>query len=157
MKSFLSAFFTLMALNCFSQAQSYELGGPAGKDTLNLIDIHNWKQGKWEERGYHHPKKGYTTEQLIESGRYKDNRKVGEWIFYHNIGNIKNKIMFVNGSMNGSYIAYYRDGSVFIEGKRISTRWKGKLTIHDKFGNTFIIHHDEDGNEVSKEFIKAAK
>lgn len=146
-----------MLLNCFSQAQSYELGGPAGKDTLNLIDINNWKQGKWITRGMNQPTKGYKGDQNIESGRYKDNRKVGEWIFYYNNSNIKNKIMFVNGSMNGSYMAYHRDGSVFLEGERISTRWKGKLTINDKFGNTLIIHHDENGNEISKEFIKATK
>ncbi|HRD40126.1 MAG TPA: hypothetical protein PLC65_15985 [Bacteroidia bacterium] len=157
MKSFLSAFLTLMALNCFSQAQSYELGGPAGKDTLNLIDINNWKQGKWITRGMNQPTKGYRSDQNIESGRYKDNLKIGEWIFYHNNGNIKNKIRFVNGSIKGTYTAYHRDGSVFIEGERISTRWKGKLTIHDKFGNTLIIHHDENGNEISKEFIKATK
>ncbi len=157
MRSFISTICLLVVLNSISQAQSYELMGPAGKDTVNLIDANGLKQGNWAIKGMNNPKRGYFSDQLIEAGRYKDNRKVGEWLYYHNNNNIKNKIMFVNGSMNGSYIAYHRDGSVFIEGERISTRWKGKLTIHDKFGNTLIIHHDENGHELSKEFIKATK
>lgn len=27
--------------------QSYELGGPNGKDTMNVVDAHGYKQGLW--------------------------------------------------------------------------------------------------------------
>ena len=33
------------------QSQSYEMGGPTGKDTINLIDVLGKKQGKWIIKG----------------------------------------------------------------------------------------------------------
>lgn len=30
--------------------QSYELGGPSGKDTMNLVDSYGYKQGLWVTR-----------------------------------------------------------------------------------------------------------
>lgn len=157
MKKLFLMIWLIAVKSSFSQANSYELTGPVGKDTVNLMDINNFKQGKWAIRGMHQPAKGYRGDQLMEEGIYKDNMKVGEWIFYHNNGNIKNKILFVNGRMNGPYIAYHRDGSMFLEGERTSNHWKGKLSVHDKFGNTLIIDHDENGKELSKEFIKTTK
>lgn len=144
-------------MSSFSQAQSYELTGPAGKDTVNLIDINNFKQGKWATRGMHQPTKGYKGDQLIEEGIYKDNMKIGEWIYYHNNGNIKNKILFVKGSMNGDYFSYHKDGTPFIVGKRNSNYWSGPLKIHDAYGNILLINYDENGKELSKEFIKSTK
>lgn len=117
-----------------AQSQSYELGGPSGKDTLNLIDALGKKQGKWILRGKHKPGSCYAPEQKAEEGKYADNRKVGKWYEYYCNGNPKNQLTFQNGRPDGYAIMYHENGKISEEGNWKNNRWVGNYKLYYENG-----------------------
>jgi antitoxin component YwqK of YwqJK toxin-antitoxin module len=66
----------------YSQCKTYKLD--ANHDTINCTDYQNYKQGKWVTRVVdNHGEPGYQDE-----GRYKDDKKEGEWITYNLMGDV---------------------------------------------------------------------
>lgn len=89
---FLSLF---VSLNGYSQWKNYIIG--AKGDTLNGVDKHDLKQGKWvnhvdEVRG----EPGYE-----EEGEYKNNRKEGVWRIYTLMGDLMGVEFYKWGNKDG--------------------------------------------------------
>lgn len=51
--------------------------------------------------------------QLYEQGNYKDGKEEGVWVEYYRNGRLRSKLNFKNGKMEGKSISYNRDGTVF--------------------------------------------
>src|SRR5688572_29352356 len=76
--SSMKSIFTVLILfaTLVVRSQSYEM---VAKDTINLTDANNKRQGQWIVMGK--LKKGcYQPEQVAEKGIYNDNKRVGTWI-----------------------------------------------------------------------------
>ena len=90
---------------------SYELSGPAGKDTVNLI-YDGKKEGRWIVRDHvkvevslckdstHKDSKKNTYSKIeyciVEEGFYKSNKKEGLWKHYHPDGSVKDSVVYKN-------------------------------------------------------------
>jgi len=117
-----------------AQSQSYELAGPSGKDTINLIDALGKKQGQWVLKGKHKPGSCYAEDQVAEKGKYSDNRKVGKWLEFYCNGNMKNQLTFQNGRTDGYAIMYHENGKVSEEGIWKNNRWTGPYKLYYENG-----------------------
>ena len=101
--------------------------GNSQNDTLNQIDENGKKQGHWIYYGKDRPEAGYPANGKIEEGPYKDNRKEGIWIKYHNDGvtpKIKGK--YHNNRPSGNYWKYDAEGNELEAGNFDRTQY-----IHD--------------------------
>lgn len=151
--------FLIMSVMTFflvSRGQSFEIE-TIKRDTINLTDVQNKKQGKWLIRGIHKPGSCYTSNQKIEEGLYKDNKKIGVWVQYYCNANIKNKITFVDGKPNGPTTMYYENGGLKEEGTWINNRWVGKYKSISENGDVSEIVFDDKGKEVSKKITPSKK
>lgn len=88
---------------------SYELAGPAGKDTINCLDCDGRKQGHWIVTKYivhkspdtlrpHEKEEPIPT--IVEEGFYKDDKKEGVWKYYNKEdGSLKDSVVYKNGEI----------------------------------------------------------
>lgn len=125
---YIISFIFLMALSFTgsSQSQTFEV---VGVDTINSIDRHNQKQGKWIIQGTHDIKKikaGYQPYQTIEKGMYLNNRKEGVWIEYYKNGKERSKLTYVNGVLEGDAAFYNTDGTILKQGEFKGNKWVNK-------------------------------
>jgi antitoxin component YwqK of YwqJK toxin-antitoxin module len=136
----MKAFVTLGLLLSFAllkaQSPSFEL---FGKDTINKTDATGKKQGKWIVFGKHQTEQCYQPTQKVEEGKYKENRKTGEWIQYYCNGNTKNKVTYANGRPDGYAILYHENGTVSEEGTWKNNRWVGNFK---QFYENGEVQHD---------------
>ncbi len=139
-----------------SEAQSYELIHNS-KDTINLLDRHQLKQGLWIMTGKNIPGKCFATDQKTEEGYYKNNKKIGIWLNYHCNGNIKSEITFVDGRPEGHVIIYFENGNLSEDGFWKDNRWVGNLKIYNKEGDCTVIKFDENGKQISKSKAQSTK
>lgn len=101
-------------------AQSYEV---VKRDTVNVIDRNNNKIGKWIVRGYHKKHTCFKPEQIIEEGNYVNNRKDGVWTEYYCNSNVRSKLTYVNGVLDGYAVFYDEKGKVIKEGAFKNNKW----------------------------------
>ncbi len=127
--------FFLIVVEAQFYAQSYEMGGNSGKDTVNVIDVLGKKQGKWVIKGKHKPGTCYAPEQKIEEGKYNDNRKIGKWLEYYCNGNMKNQLTFQNGRPDGYAVMYHENGKISEEGNWKNNRWNGPYKLYYENGH----------------------
>ncbi|MBL7918062.1 MAG: hypothetical protein JNM96_06670, partial [Bacteroidia bacterium] len=144
MKIFTSVF--LLAAFFSVNAQSFELL-QNGKDTVNLIDATGKKQGKWVIMGKHKPGDCYKSEQKIEEGNYKQNRKTGTWLEYYCNNNTKSQLTFINGRPDGYAIMYYENGNKKEEGDWKNNKWVGNYKLYYENGQ---VQHDFKFNQGGK-------
>ena len=152
--SFIIWVLCLFCLN--SEAQSYELISE-GRDTINLIDQNQLKQGQWFLMGKHLPGTCFAQDQKAEEGYYMNNKKAGLWIVYHCNGNIKSKINYVNGRPEGPVMIFFKSGKLNEVGTWKNNHWVDDLNVYDEAGNMMLFSYDEKGNLHSKEYSKAQK
>lgn len=88
-----------------------------------MIDIHNFKIGKWVVRGHYKKHTCFKPDQVIEKGYYLNNRKEGEWIEYYCNGKMRNKLTYKNNILEGPATLYDTDGSVLKEGAFQNNKW----------------------------------
>ncbi|MPM06157.1 hypothetical protein SDC9_52453 [bioreactor metagenome] len=70
-----------------------------------IIDPAGKKQGPWKEY--------YETGELMASGTYKNNERVGSWTFYHNNGKVEQKGSFTTkGIPDDEWNYYYESGNL---------------------------------------------
>ncbi len=110
----LSLAFCFIANNCFAQS-----------DTINQKDAAGLKQGYWIFYGKDQPEKGFCDSCKVEEGLYKDDRKNGQWTYYHRNGNPRLKGTFVNGRPTGPYEKYYENGVLMETGTFKQNAWFG--------------------------------
>jgi antitoxin component YwqK of YwqJK toxin-antitoxin module len=78
---------------------------------INQKDANGLKQGRWVYFGKDMPAEGIPAEGKVEEGPYKDDRKEGTWIKYHNDGvtpRLRGEYSF--GRPKGKYIKIYANG-----------------------------------------------
>jgi len=105
------------------------------KDTLNLRDQNNEKQGHWVIYNENGKYKGYEEGQLVEEGEYLNNKKSGIWTKYYPNGNVKHELTFANNVANGYAKIFYRSGQLQEEGVWKVNRWIGGYKYYYEEGN----------------------
>lgn len=120
---FLTLFITLVMIACQNEEKplgrplgecSFELTGPGGKDTVNLI-YDGKKEGRWIFRDHvkvevslckdstHKDLKKHSYSEMqycvIEEGFYKNNKKEGLWKHFNPDGTVKDSVVYKNGDV----------------------------------------------------------
>lgn len=114
-------FFVFFGLTAIPVLADEDQGGE-----INQRDDNGRKQGKWIYFGKDRPTSGFPNEGKIEEGEYKDDRKEGTWIKYHNDGvTPKLKGEYINNRPNGAYVKIYPDGSVREKGEWARNKYQG--------------------------------
>lgn len=85
-------------------------------DTLNRTDELGRKQGWWQLEAPIPEKPQYAPGQLVEEGRYTDNKRIGTWMRYWPNGKPLSRITYVFGRPKGAYQTWYEDGTPEEEG-----------------------------------------
>lgn len=80
------------------------------QDTLNRLDEQGRRQGYWRVQAPKEDKPGYADGQLIEEGRYANNKRVGTWRRYWPNGQLMSEITYVMGRPKGAYRTFYPTG-----------------------------------------------
>ena len=121
-------------------------------DPQNTIDDEGRKQGKWIYLGKDRPELGYPAEGKVEEGVYKDNRKEGTWIKYHNDGKTpKLKGEYHNNRPSGAYEKIGANGVVIERGTFSKGKYVGKLERFYPDGSIkYVGNHNEEGLEEGK-------
>lgn len=111
------------------------LSSMAQNDTVNLVDDNNLKQGHWVITNEEKKLPGYAPNQVVEEGRYKDNRKSGKWYFYFSNDKVKQILTYNNNRPNGYAVFYYKNGNKREEGIWKNNRWVGEYKYYYENGN----------------------
>lgn len=127
-----------------SVAQSFE---STNQDTVGYIDANNLKQGYWKFLGIMKKLPGYKDDQVVEEGKFTDNRKVGKWKKYFPSGNVDSEITYENGRPNGYYINYYDNGKVQEEGMWVNNKPVGTFK---RFHENGVISQEFNYNKTGK-------
>jgi antitoxin component YwqK of YwqJK toxin-antitoxin module len=104
-----------------SASQTYQI---YGGDTINVVDENNMKQGHWIYSGKMKNIPGYSPDQKVEEGSFKNNRKSGSWTKYFVDESTKSVIEYMNNRPNGAYTIYYENGVIQEQGI-----WKNNRNI----------------------------
>lgn len=135
--------FILFFITCKTQAQwkDYIIGVKG--DTLNCVDKHDKKQGKWVQR--------FETVRgepgFEEEGVYVDNRKEGAWRKYSLMGDLQAVENYKWGFKDGSSVYYNIMGNVTVE-----ESW---LAINpDKVYDTIDVENVDDPGHFTRVVIK---
>ncbi len=130
-----------------SKASSYIQDGK-----LNKTDSNGKKQGKWIYYGSDRPEEGYPATGKIEEGVYKDDRKEGIWIKYHNDGvTPRLKGEFVNNRPQGEYIKYYQNGKIKESGSFERNQYRDSLIRYNENGKVeYEANYNTEGKEQGK-------
>lgn len=110
------------------------------------------KQGKWVFFGKDRPTSGYPSEGKIEEGPYKDDRKEGTWIKYHNDGSTpKLKGEYHNNRPSGAYTKFYANGTVREAGTFSRNKYSGNLKRYHENGELeYEANYNASGKEEGK-------
>ena len=138
-QSVLLAFLFTISIN-FSVAQN------------NQTDETGKKQGHWEITNANKRLPGYSPDQKVEEGDYKDSRKVGLWIMYYSNGQKKSEITYASGRPDGPYTTYYSNGKIEEQGSWKSNRNVGTFKRFHENGKpaqefTFGTTGKREGNQ----------
>lgn len=145
-KFFLSFLFFGMMI-CTSSAFSIDQD-----DKLNKTDADGKKQGKWIYFGKDRPEDGYPANGKIEEGTYKDDRKEGLWIKYHNDGvTPRLKGEYINNRPQGSYVKYHPNGKIKEQGSFEKNMYRDSLIRYNENGKVeYQANYNENGKEQGK-------
>ena len=110
----LTIFLFLFLMNGMAQYKTYKLN--AERDTINAIDQHDWKQGKWVI--HVEPLRGEPGYE--EEGIFKNDKKEGIWRQYSLVGDIIAVEFYKLGGKHGIQQYYTYLGDLIRE-----ESWKG--------------------------------
>ena len=121
-------------------------------DKLNKTDGDGKKQGKWIYYGKDRPEEGYPAAGKIEEGAYKDDRKEGTWIKYHNDGvTPRLRGEFVNNRPQGEYVKYYQNGKIKEAGSFERNQYRDSLIRYNENGKVeYEANYNGEGKEQGK-------
>lgn len=97
------------------------------QDTLNVVDEQGRKQGYWKVLAPKAEKPEYDNGQLIEEGRYTNNKRIGVWKRYWPNGNVMSEISYQMGRPKGDYRTFYPNGKAEEQGTWDLDRNTGKF------------------------------
>lgn len=87
-----------------------QLSAVSTPDTVNRLDETGRKQGWWRIIAPRTDKPDYSSGQLIEEGRYVNNKREGVWRRYWPNGKTMSEITYAMGQPRGAYTTFYPDG-----------------------------------------------
>lgn len=125
----LSIAVTLLIVSMLAIAQMQYQG-----ETVNTTDANLMRQGKWIIFGNMTELEGYKSEQVVEVGKYINNKKEGIWTAYFPNGKVKTEINFEAGRPKGSYKVFYDNGQVQEQGNWVSNRNVGEFKRYHENG-----------------------
>ena len=138
--------------------------GYSQNDTINQIDDEGKKQGHWIYYGKDRPAAGYPANGKIDEGPYKDDRKEGIWIKYHNDGvTPKLKGEYHNNRPTGKYWKYDADGKVLDSGNFDRRQYKhdwdrGRVWPNDTIRKVSVTEvKDTTGNNEQAPIVKTPR
>jgi antitoxin component YwqK of YwqJK toxin-antitoxin module len=118
-------------------------------DKSNQKDAEGKKQGRWIYYGRDRPEDGYPNEGKIEEGPYRDDRKEGVWIKYHNDGvTPRLKGTYVNNRPQGAYVKIYPNGKIKELGTFERNAYRDSLK---RFYENGKLEYEAEYNETGKE------
>lgn len=140
----------LVLLMCFLAIGKFSLSNfNNDQDGTGTKDAQGRKQGKWIYYGKDRPDSGIPPEGKVEEGTYKDDRKEGIWIKYHNDGvTPKLKGEYENNRPKGEYTKYYPNGKIKEMGTFDKNQYRGSLK---RFYETGQLEYEAVFNENGKE------
>lgn len=107
------------------------------------------KQGKWIYYGKDRPESGVPTDGKVEEGTYKDDRKEGIWIKYHNDGiTPKLKGEYENNRPKGGFTRYHANGKIKEIGNFEKNQYHDSLK---RFRENGKLEYEAIYNEIGKE------
>ena len=124
------------------------------KDSLNTTDADGLRQGRWliTNKLMKPPLAGYSDDQKVEEGRFKDGKKVGVWVAYFANGAVKNRITYVDGRPNGPAIMYHENGKIAEKGDWRNNRWVGDYQLfYDNGEVQHQFHFNTNGKREGKQ------
>jgi antitoxin component YwqK of YwqJK toxin-antitoxin module len=128
---------------------SFSVDSADQDEKTNQKDNDGKKQGKWIYFGKDRPEAGYPVNGKIEEGSFKDDRKEGIWIKYHNDGvTPKLKGEYVNNRPQGQYVKIHPNGTVKEKGTFEKNQYKDSLLRYHENGK---LQYESDYNENGKE------
>jgi len=118
----------------------------------NKTDSEGKKQGGWIYYGKDRPEEGYPVNGKIEEGNYKDDRREGIWIKYHNDGiTPRLKGDYVNNRPQGSYVKFHPNGKVKEKGSFERNQYRDSLVRFNENGKVeYQADYNVDGKEQGK-------
>lgn len=119
------------------------------KDKINQRSVDGKKQGRWIIYGEDRPSEGFPAKGKIEEGNYKDDRREGVWIMYHNDGvTPKLRGEYSNNRPNGKYVKYHMNGKI----KEIGHFNSGEHTDSLKrYHSNGVLSYEANYNKQGKE------
>jgi len=123
-------------------SQSFEM---QGKDTINKSDEKGWKQGRWVVVNSAGLMPDCKEGQILEEGYYQNNRKTGNWKFYHCNGRIKSEVSYKEDK--SAYVKnFYENGVLREEGTWSNNTWIGGYKYFYESGKPYYdFQFNEDG------------
>lgn len=118
--------------------------------------IHNSEYGTAGELLDKEFQKFYHTNQLAESGKFKNGLKVGLWKTWYDNGILKETCFWSKGKKKGKYFLYDKDGSLILKGRYKSGKRTGKW-INYKNRDTLQYKKDSILKKKDKETLKPIK
>lgn len=115
-------------------AKIYSQGHVTGE---GIISKKGLKQFDWKEY-YVLSMLNDSSEVLRATGDYKDNVKVGEWIFYHESGAIEQRGSYKNGKPTGNWKWFYESGNILREEVFIKGKENGLMVEYSDSGSVII-------------------
>lgn len=108
-----------------------------------IIDAAGKKQGPWKEY--------YETGELMASGAYRNNERVGKWTFYHQNGKVEQKGSFTNkGVPDGDWEYYYESGNLLKKEYLVDGEPDGEYIEYSDSGDVLVKGNFSEGLETGE-------
>lgn len=95
--------------------------GLAQTDSLNFVDNNGWKQGRW--------KKFHPTGYKRYVGQFKDNKPVGTFYYFDDLGKKLSTLIYKNDTAFATY--FHLNGKIMAEGKYYNQKKHGLWKYYD--------------------------
>lgn len=107
---------TLSTYPSYSSAEQPTNPQSQNISSQNVTDSFGRRQGYWKILGAMSIEEGYKDNQIIEEGRYYNNKRQGLWKKYYPTGGLRSEIMYRENHPYGQYKTYYPNGNTEEEG-----------------------------------------
>lgn len=125
MKYILNILIVFFSFSLFSQSNG----------NINKLDSNSRKQGYWVVKNVGNSHPGYSENQKVEEGNFKDSWKEGLWKSYFPNGKLKSEIHYKMGRPIGPYKLYYDNGKLQEAGNWQRTKNTGDFKRYYPNGN----------------------
>ena len=85
-----------------------------------------------------------------KQGSFKNGKKHGKWIIYHENGQLAKKFYLKNGKVEGEAIAYYDNGELWHKGQFKNSKKDGEWIIYHHNGQLMDKAHYKNGKSINK-------